>query len=81
MKKFSLLLAAAAVVVTLAVSGSAWAGTKLIKDTAFNVKLILEGEIIHKSASDLGIHFFTIIDDDKLYSCFVSNLVQCWEHS
>ena len=82
MRKFSLVLAAAAVVVALAVSGSAWAETREIKDTAFNVKVILEGEILQKSANiDAGIHHYTIINDDKLYYCFVTNLVRCWEHS
>ena len=82
MKKFSQILAAAAVVVALAVSGSAWAETREIKDTAFKVKVILEGEILQKSANTDGTHhLYTIINDDKLYYCLVSNIVLCWEHS
>ena len=82
MRKFSLVLAAAAVVVALAVSGSAWAETREIKDTAFNVKVILEGEILQQSANiEFGFHNYTIINNDKLYFCLVSNVVRCWEHS
>ncbi len=63
MRKFSLVLAAAAVVVALAVSGSASA-----KDIPSNYEILTEGEIL-MAGNDGGEHSFTVAYEGRIYLC------------
>ena len=78
MRKFSLVFAVAAVVVTLALSGGAWAESIRVKDKQLDVTIIMEGEIIHKG--DDGAHSFTITYNDELYFCLIAKKIDCWKH-
>ena len=61
MRKLSLILAAAAVVLALAVSGSASA-----EDGSH--KILSQGKILMKSSTGDD-HHFTVVYDEKIYSC------------
>jgi len=69
MRKFSLVLAAAAVVVALAVSGGAWARTGQAAE-----KILIEGKILGVSGNNdqrLGffLQVFTVEYKGKIYVC------------
>ena len=76
MRKFSLLLAAAAVVVALAVSGGASA-----ENMPSNYDILTKGEILMKDGHKQG-HAFTVHYDRVLYVCAINgakHIMRCKE--